>query len=73
MRLLLSVAFVRETHDHHLEAAQPRHAAGPGAPPPWTFRQMFVQVIWRERALSAVSQAGLVNNLNGRMVWGLFP
>ena len=28
---------------------------------------------WRDRNLSSVSQAGLVNNLNDGMAWGLFP
>jgi MFS family permease len=30
-------------------------------------------VSWKDRALSAASQAGLVNNLNDGMAWGLFP
>jgi MFS family permease len=36
-------------------------------------RQVFVQTSVREPALSAASQAGLVNNLNDGLAWGLFP
>lgn len=36
-------------------------------------RQVFALTTYRERALSACSQAGLVNNLNDGMAWGLFP
>ncbi len=34
---------------------------------------MFVQTSFREPALSSASQAGLVNNLNDGLAWGLFP
>lgn len=37
-----------------------------------TFRQIFAQTSWRNRALLAVSQAGLVNNLVFGVTWGLF-
>jgi hypothetical protein len=36
-------------------------------------RQVFILVSLRERALSACSQAGLVNNLNDGLAWGLLP
>jgi MFS family permease len=36
-------------------------------------REVFVQTSFRERALSSASQAGLVNNLNFGLAWGLFP
>jgi MFS family permease len=38
-----------------------------------TQRQVFVQTSFREPALSSASQAGLVNNLNDGLAWGLFP
>jgi len=38
-----------------------------------TDRQVFAQTSLREPALSAASQAGLVNNLNDGLAWGLFP
>ena len=69
--------FVRETRDHaRLEAARhvPRddgrhdHLHGD-----LTDRQVFEQTSFREPALSAASQAGMVNNLNDGLAWGLFP
>jgi MFS family permease len=36
-------------------------------------RAVFVQTSLREPALSAASQAGMVNNLNDGLAWGLFP
>jgi MFS family permease len=35
--------------------------------------EVFRQTSFREPALSAASQAGLVNNLNDGLAWGLFP
>ena len=63
-----SVLFVRET----LRYADLEAAAGPtSAPPP--LRQVMLTTSLREPALSAASQAGLVNNLNDGMAWGLLP
>src|ERR671932_509813 len=36
-------------------------------------RQLSRRVTWRDPALSSASQAGLVNNLNDGLAWGLFP
>lgn len=36
-------------------------------------REVFLQTSLREPALSSASQAGLVNNLNDGLAWGLFP
>jgi len=36
-------------------------------------REILVRSIWRDRALSSASQAGLVNNLNDGAAWGLLP
>ncbi|HLN78047.1 MAG TPA: MFS transporter [Nocardioidaceae bacterium] len=38
-----------------------------------TDREVFTQTSFREPALSSASQAGLVNNLNDGLAWGLFP
>jgi MFS family permease len=35
--------------------------------------QVFALTSFREKALSSCSQAGLVNNLNDGLAWGLFP
>jgi MFS family permease len=66
----LSLAFVRETAGHVAREVADR-ADGDG--PPLTRRQVFALATWRDRSLSAASQAGLVNNLNEGMAWGLFP
>ncbi len=63
----LSVGLVRETHSHvRLES---RLLGGSQDRPP--------SIFWRttigDRNLSSISQAGLVNNLNDGMAWGLFP
>src|SRR5207245_195093 len=36
-------------------------------------REVFVLTSFKERALSAASQAGMVNNLNDGLAWGIFP
>jgi MFS family permease len=69
--LVLSVFFVRETHGHaHFEAARDgsSHPAGTTS-----FGALFARVSWRDRTLSSISQAGLVNNLNDGLAWGLLP
>jgi MFS family permease len=69
----LSTLVVRETAGHVAHEAanhQPRDG-NPGGD--LTFGQVFTTSTWRNRSLSATSQAGLVNNLNEGMAWGLFP
>jgi MFS family permease len=67
----LSTLAVRETRDHaRLEAAN-HHHDHPHAR--LTGRQVFTLTTLREPALSSASQAGLVNNLNFGLSWGLFP
>ncbi|MPZ61971.1 MAG: MFS transporter [Propionibacteriales bacterium] len=73
----LSALAVRETRDHaRLEATQHtgrtdgRHDhlhAG------LTSRQVFALTSLNEPALSSASHAGMVNNLNFGLAWGLFP
>ena len=71
--LLLSVLLVRETHGHVSQegAAQQRAGLAPVALP--SQREIFARTTLTDRDLSAVTQAGLVNNLNDGMSWGLFP
>ncbi len=65
----LSTLMVRETRGHvHHEAGTPHDADSALAT-----RQVFALTSLKEPALSAASQAGLVNNLNDGMAWGLFP
>lgn len=64
--LALSLLFVRDTSAHaRLEAKD--HAGDAGS------REIFSRATWRDPALSSCSQAGLVNNLNDGLAWGLFP
>ena len=69
----LSVAVVRETSGHvRYEAARHTPAAAHLAGD-LTTGQVAVLTSFREKALSAACQAGLVNNLNDGLAWGLFP
>jgi len=65
----LSAILVRETHGHARHEA--RNDAREEAD--LSQRQVFVRTSFSDRELSSVSQAGLVNNLNDGMAWGLFP
>jgi MFS family permease len=66
---VLSVGLVRDTRDHVLlEAADSLRTA-----PTIGFREIFALTSFRDRNLFASSQAGLVNNLNDGMSWGIFP
>ncbi|HRV86397.1 MAG TPA: MFS transporter [Saprospiraceae bacterium] len=38
-----------------------------------TLRNVFLDTSWRQPTLGAITQAGLVNNLNDGMIWGLLP
>lgn len=73
----LSTLVVRETRGHaHLEAAN--HVARSDGRHDHlhdrlTDRQVFTQTSFRDPAMSSASQAGLVNNLNDGLAWGLFP
>jgi MFS family permease len=69
--LLLSVLVVRETR-HHVVAESKLHGELPPEGLP-TQREVFWRTSLLDKNLSSVSQAGLVNNLNDGMAWGLFP
>ena len=69
--LLLSIFAVRETSHHAAQEAATHDAAGVSVLP--TQREIFWRTSLRDRNLSSISQAGLVNNLNDGMAWGLFP
>jgi MFS family permease len=69
--LALSTFLVRETR-HHVshESALVGTLPPQGVPTP---RQVFWRTTLLDANLASVSQAGLVNNLNDGMAWGLFP
>jgi MFS family permease len=75
--LALSLLFARDTRAHADVESTMRDASS--ATRPRMAREklaasgVFAQVSWRNPALSSASQAGLVNNLNDGLAWGLFP
>lgn len=74
---LLSACLVRETRghvQHETRSARPDNAlASHDDPERPTFWDVFAITSWRNRTLFGVCQAGLVNNLNDGMAWGIFP
>lgn len=66
--LFLSIFFVHETHGHA------RHEAkGAGGAEHVPFKEIFTRTSYKDPNLFSCSQAGMVNNLNDGMAWGLFP
>ena len=74
--LALTILFVRDTTAHaHTEAEVRRREApngGANAAAP-SLGELFARGTWRDPALASASQAGMVNNLNDGLAWGLFP
>jgi MFS family permease len=67
----LSALVVRETKHHVAQESKAHGELAPEHQP--TQREVFWRTSLLDRNLSSVSQAGLVNNLNDGMAWGLFP
>lgn len=63
--LLTSILFVKDTVHHLAEESA-------DSPMP-RLQRIFGDTSWRQPNLGAVTQAGLVNNLNDGMAWGIFP
>src|SRR5574341_1022778 len=74
--LFCSVFFVGETYDHARHESR-LHNGDKDIPKnqsnALSFREVFLITSWKDRALFSCSQAGLINNLNDGMAWGLFP
>lgn len=71
--LALSTLVIRDTSAHaNLEARLGRDDVTPADRQPSTW-WVVVQTSWRDRTLFGASQAGLVNNLNDGMSWGVLP
>jgi MFS family permease len=72
---LLSVFFVKETRGHALHEAQRTQSANTatGETEAPSLGKILLVTSWQDRALFSCSQAGMINNLNDGMAWGLFP
>jgi MFS family permease len=68
--LAVSIAFVRDTAAH-VRVEQRQHHDGDESAP--RLAEVFPDASYRQPALRACSQAGLVNNLNDALAWGLVP
>ncbi|MDQ5852604.1 MAG: MFS transporter [Chloroflexota bacterium] len=74
--LVLSIFVVQETQGHARDEAV---FAGRESDPSETvarkpsFGEILLHTSWKDRALFAASQAGMANNLNDGVAWGLFP
>jgi MFS family permease len=69
----ISALFVRETRGHARHEAATHVTTNDALNDQLTTREIFILTSFREKALSSASQAGLVNNLNDGLAWGLFP
>lgn len=63
--LVFSVFFIQDTK-HHV-------AKESAASDKKLLKKVFRETSWSNKNLGSISQAGMVNNLNDGMVWGLFP
>jgi MFS family permease len=64
----LSLALVQETR-HHVALVTPPASSVSRI----STRELLARTAWQDPALSSASHAGLVNNLNDGLAWGLFP
>jgi MFS family permease len=67
---VVSLLFVRDTAAH-VALEQASHPEQSASPPP--LRRAFANATYRQPALRSCSQAGLVNNLNDALAWGIVP
>ena len=63
--LLTSVFFIRDTK-HHVSKEITTNTVR-------KLQNIFRETTWTDKNLGSISQAGLVNNLNDGMIWGIFP
>ena len=63
--LLMTVLFVKETKSFIKIESRINKSH--------SFENIFVETTFKNETLSSVTQAGLVNNLNDGMIWGLLP
>lgn len=63
--LLFSILFIKDTRGYVKQESKSTKTK--------SLENVFVQTSFKHKTLSSVSQAGLVNNLNDGMIWGLLP
>jgi MFS family permease len=63
--LLFSIFLIKDTR-HHVAKEE-------GSSDILRLENIFWDTTWKDKNLGSVSQAGLINNLNDGMAWGLFP
>lgn len=63
--LTLTILFVNDTRKHVLKESENHSEVN--------LKGIFWETTFKNKTLSAVTQAGLVNNLNDGMIWGLLP
>jgi MFS family permease len=74
--LLLSAFFVKETREYAVQEGQliGRHDSELNKKTgSLSFAKILLVTSWKDRALFSCSQAGMINNLNDGVAWGLFP
>jgi MFS family permease len=72
--LFLSLTLARETRGHVAhESKQWQRLNATPADEHKGFWQVFAVTSWKNKTLFGVCQAGLVNNLNDGLAWGIFP
>jgi MFS family permease len=63
--LIFSLFFIKDTKHHVAKES------GTNTTP--NLNRIFWETTWKNKNLGSVTQAGLINNLNDGMVWGIFP
>lgn len=63
--LTLSWLFVKDTI-HHVKIESTSSAVR-------KLKNIFIETSWKDRNLGSITQAGMINNLNDGMVWGILP
>lgn len=60
-----SIFFVKDTKHHVAKETETNNIP--------KLKNVFWDTTWKDRNLGSVTQAGLINNLNDGMAWGIFP
>lgn len=65
MGLVMSIFFIKDTRGHAKKEEGTNTVS--------LLQNIFWETTWKHKNLGSVTQAGLINNLNDGMAWGLFP